>query len=103
MARGNVVVARVVRVPRDGTGDPPTTAAGLRALTAPTVLDAAAKVLEADEVDVVAYASTTTGYAAGFDAEDAMVSRLSTLLGMPVVATCTAAVEALLLLGVERV
>lgn len=95
------LVTRVVRVSR-GDGDPPTTPPALRALTTPAVLDDAAEPL-ADSIDAVGYASTTSAYAIGFDAETAMVSRLATRLGVPVVATCTSAVQALRVLDVERV
>jgi maleate isomerase len=102
MAPGRVVT-RVVRV-SDGRGDdPPTTPAGLRALTATAVLDVAAKAFETMSIQVVGYASTTSGYAIGFDAETAMVARLSARLGIPVVGTCASAVDALRVVGVDRV
>jgi maleate isomerase len=102
MAPGRVVT-RVVHVSDGGGDDPPSTPAGLRAVTAAPVLDVAAKAFEASSVQVVGYASTTSAYAIGFGAETAMVSRLSARLGVPVVATCASAVDALRLLGVERV
>jgi len=67
------------------------------------VPDVAAKAFETSSVQVVGYASTTSAYAIGFGAETALVSRLSARLGVPVVATCASAVDALRLLGVERV
>jgi maleate isomerase len=99
IAHGRVVtrVARVVE------SDPPTTAPVLRALTAPAVLDRAADTLLNDSIDAVAYASTTSAYVIGFDAETAMVARLASRLALPVVATCGSAVLALRLLGVDRI
>ncbi len=102
MAPGRLDI-RVVRVPSGAGGDPPTTPRALRAVTAVPVLDDAAKTLVLDSIDVVGYASTTSAYAIGFDAETAMVSRLSALAGVPVAATCASAVLALRVLDVERV
>jgi maleate isomerase len=103
MARGRVVT-RVVRVSTVGPeGGPPATPTGLRELTAAPLLDNAATMLAGESVDVIGYASTTSAYVIGFDEEAAMVSRLSTLLDVPVGATCASAVLALRVLGVERV
>jgi maleate isomerase len=106
MAPGMTI--RVVRVPVEvgaaGTaGAPPTSPAGLRALTAPPVLDEAVELVLAEPVDVIAYASTSSAYALGFDGEFAMLARLSRRTGVPVVGTCAAAVRALRLLGAQRV
>ncbi len=100
MATG-CLATRVVHV--GPPGDPPTTPTVLRALTAAPVLDEAANVLLAEFIDAVAYASTTSAYVIGFDAELAMVSRLATRLAVPVVSTCASAVQALRVLEVERV
>jgi maleate isomerase len=54
-------------------------------------------------LNVVAYASTTSAYAIGFDAETATLSRLAARLGVPVVGTCASAVLAFQTLGVERI
>jgi maleate isomerase len=104
MAPGRVAT-RVVRVRSDacGTGrDPPATPAALSALTVEAVLDRAADELRQDPLDAVAYASTTSAYAIGPDVEAAMVARLERRVGVPVVATCQAAVLALRVLAVER-
>lgn len=94
----------VTRVARIAESDPPTTAPGLRALTTPTVLDRAADALLLnDSIDAIAYASTTSAYAIGFEAETAMVSRLASRLALPVVSTCESAVLALRDLGVDRI
>jgi Arylmalonate decarboxylase len=106
MAPGRVVTC-VARISSDGAavgvGATPTTLSGLRALTAPRFLDAAADMLGRGSVDVIGYASTSSAYAIGFDAEAAVVSRLSQQVGIPVVATCASAVLALHLLDVERI
>lgn len=81
----------------------PTTSSALRALTVPPFLDRAVEILLAESVDVIGYASTTSAYVIGFDAEATMVSRLSALARAPVVATGSSAVHALAVLDVERV
>jgi maleate isomerase len=97
-------VARVSAGPAAaGGGAEPTTPAGLRALTAPPLLDEAAELLGRGSVDAIGYASTSSGYAIGFDAEAALVTRLSRRVGIPVLATCTSAVLALRALDVERI
>jgi maleate isomerase len=90
MARGlvDVTVARIA------TDDP--------AEVSDRRLDEAAERLAARPIDVLAYASTSFAYAAGFDAEAALLSRLSRLVGVPVAATCASAVLALRVLGVAR-
>jgi maleate isomerase len=106
MAHGRVVTC-VARVPADaaavGAGANPTTPAGLRALTAPPFLDAAAEMLGRGSLDAIGYASTSSAYAIGFDAEAGVVSRLSRRIGIPVLATCASAVLALRVLDVERI
>jgi maleate isomerase len=84
MAPGRVVTC-VVRVPGDAS------------------LDAAVDMLGLGALDVIGYASTSSAYAIGFDAEAAVVSKLSRRVGVPVVATCASAVRALRLLAVERI
>lgn len=98
MAPGRLVT-RVVCV----SSDDPTTPAALRALTAASVLDDAAERLRTASIDAVAYASTTSAYVIGFEAETAIVSRLEARLAVPVVATCASAVRALRVLDLERV
>jgi maleate isomerase len=73
----------------------------LRALTAYPILDEAAMTLARDPVDVIGYASTSSAYAIGFDAEAAVALRLSRRVGIPVLATCASAVLALRVLGVR--
>jgi maleate isomerase len=104
MAPGRIVLC-VARVPATGAvvGANPTRPTELRALTAASILDQAAALLARGSVDVIGYASTSSGYALGFDAEAAVASRLSRRLGIPVVATCASAVLALRVLDVKRV
>jgi maleate isomerase len=107
MAPGRVVSC-VVRIPSDaatvvGPGGSPTSPSGLRALTAPELIDPATELLGRAPVDAIGYASTSTSYAIGFDAEEALLSRLSRRVGIPVLATCASAVLALRVLGVDRI
>jgi maleate isomerase len=107
MAPGRIetLVSRI-RVPdSDGSasGAPPTTPSGLRALTDPSALDEAAAAFAGGSVDVLGYASTSTAYAIGFDAEVALQERLSQRWGLPVVDTSVSAVLALQALHVGRV
>jgi maleate isomerase len=78
------------------------TATELRALTA-SPLDEAAATFDGSTVDAIAYASTTSAYAIGFEVEQALVSRLAERLGTPVASTCASAVLALHILGAERI
>jgi maleate isomerase len=107
MAPGRVVSC-VARIPSNaatvvGPGGSPTIPSGLRALTAPELIDPAAEMLGRAPIDAIGYASTSSAYAIGFDAEVALLSRLSRRVGIPVVATCASAVLALRVLGVERI
>jgi maleate isomerase len=102
MAPGRVVTC-VARVPADDVRADPTTLPGLRALAASPVLDQAAATFERGSLDALGYASTSSAYAIGFDAEEELVARLAGRLGIPVAATCASAVLALHVLGVERV
>ena len=105
MAPGRLTtrVARIMSTAEAGGGDGPVSPAALAALTTAPSLDRAAGQLLTDPVDVIGYASTTSAYAIGFDAEMAMVWRLSQLTGCPVAATCASTVRALGVLQVERV
>jgi maleate isomerase len=107
MAPGQVVT-RVSRILAPGadvsaSGTPPTTPSGLRALTAPAVLDAAAGVFARGSVDVIGYASTSTGYALGLAAEAAMLERLAERWRVPVAGASHSAGAAFRALDVERV
>jgi maleate isomerase len=96
------ITIRVVRI-RESTEEPPTSPVDLRTLTAAPVLDEAIELAMAEPFDAIAYASTTSAYAIGFDDEVAMLARLSRRTGIPVVGTCASAVRALRLLNVRRI
>jgi maleate isomerase len=107
MAPGRLAT-RVVRVPvrasDAGTlGGPPASTAALSELTSSRFLDEAADALAEASLDVLAYASTSSAYAIGFDAERAMLSRLAARLCTPAVGTCGSAVLAFETLGIERI
>jgi maleate isomerase len=104
MAPGRLAT-RIVRVSAEASGRLPSAAAldELTAATATPILERAAGELLTGPVDVIGYASTTSAYTIGFDAEMAMTSRLSQLTGRPVAATCTSAVQALRVLRLDRV
>lgn len=103
MASGRVAT-RLARVTGTaGAGGGPVSPAELAALAAAPFPDRAAGQLLTGPVDVIGYASTTSAYAIGFDAEMALVSRLSRLTGLAVAATCASAVHALRVLHAERV
>jgi maleate isomerase len=106
MAHGRVatLVSRVVAPGTDvsGAGEPPTSPSGLRELTDPSALDEGVAAF-GGSVDAIGYASTSTGYAIGFDAEAAMLERLSQRSGLPVAGTSLSAGAALRALHVQRV
>jgi maleate isomerase len=88
--------------PNTGGGASPRRPVGRRAMT-DARLDEAAERLAAGGIDAIGYASTSYAYTAGFANEAAMVSRLSRGAGVPVAATCAAAVLALRTLDIRRV
>lgn len=100
MAPG-LVTTHVAHLHPPGT-TPPTTADGLVTLTDPAVLNAGINRLPLDQVDVLAHASTTTGYAIGYSAESSLVAELSRRSGLPVASTTHAAVRALHAFEVRR-
>jgi maleate isomerase len=107
MAPGQVFT-RLSRIPASdadvaGPGTPPTSPSGLRGLTAPSTLDTAAAAFPLGSVDALGYASTSTGYAIGFDAEAALVERLSHQWRLPVASTSHSAVAAMRAFDVQRV
>jgi maleate isomerase len=105
MAALQVVVARIAR--RDDTigtiRQPPSAAADLRTLATLSAMRPAVDSLLEASVDVIAYASTTSGYAIGHAAEVDLVGRLRQLAGVPVVTSGLAATQALKAFGVRRV
>jgi maleate isomerase len=99
-----VVVARVPAP--DSAGEsvgPPVTASGLRAAATTASLADVGTHFGNTPVDVLAYASTTTGYALGHAPELELVARLEEATGLPVVTSATAAVQALSWSGARRV
>ena len=92
----------VSRIRAPGDGEPPTSPDGLRALATSAAVDAAAALLPAS-VEVLAFASTSTGYAIGHDAESALVERLRERWALPVCATSPSAVSALRSHHIERI
>jgi len=94
------LVERVVHL---ADSEPTGTAPVPRALTAPAVLDPAVEKLPDDSLDAVAYASTTSAYVIGFDAETAMSARIAARLALPAASTGVAAVRALRSLALERI
>ncbi len=82
---------------RDGPDYSPGPGAGLRQ---PPQLDEAAASLSAAPIDVIAFGFTSSAYVIGAEGEAAMIDRLrQRSRGLPVVATSTAALKALRLLG----
>ena len=75
---------------------------GLRTQAGAAVLDEAASAL-LPTVDVLAFASTSSGYALGHDEESALVKRLRERRGVPVCAASLAAVSALRSRHVKRI
>lgn len=106
MAPGHIAVS-VARIRAPGAADgepapPPSSPDGLRALTASTVLDEAVDSLDPESLDAIAYASTSTAYVLGHDAETELLDRLSRTYEIPAASTSAAAVTALRRLGVAR-
>jgi maleate isomerase len=86
-----------------GGMDPTVPNDAVRAFAAPPHLDDAADLLASAPIHAVAYGFTSSAYLLGVQAEAAMVARLQQRThGIPVVATCSAAVEALHALEVHR-
>jgi maleate isomerase len=104
-ARLDVVVARISRrgdttvtIPK-----PPSAAVHLRTLATPSALRPAVASLREASVDVIAYASTTSGYAIGHPAEVNLIRCLGHVAGVPVVTSGLAATQALKAFGVHRI
>jgi maleate isomerase len=100
-----LIDTRICRIPATHATaiEPPTSPSALRALATPTALQDAAASVAGGSIDAFAYASTSTGYAIGHDAEAALVDTLSQRQGVPADATSTAAVTALRVMAIERV
>jgi maleate isomerase len=95
-----------VRIPVSSTSDdgaPPTSPDGLRALATPAAINEAASALRPGSVEVLAFASTSSGYAIGYDAESALLEQLRDRWDVPVCATSLSAVSALRSHHIERI
>jgi maleate isomerase len=78
--------------------------APVRAFAQPPFVDDAAELLAAAPLDAIAFGFTSSAYVIGADGEAEMVARLKTRTrGIPVVASCAAAVDGLHALGVGRI
>lgn len=102
-ARLDVIVARVPGRGDTGATNPPSRAAELRLLATPSALRPPIASLHRPSVDVIAYASTTSGYAIGPAAEASLTRHLRQLAGVPIVTSGLAAIQALRTFGVRRV
>ena len=90
-------------IPAMAPGRVVTHVARLSARAAGADLDEAADLIGPAGVDVIGYASTSSAYAIGFEAEVAFVSSLSRRVDLPAAATCASCVQALRVLAVARV
>lgn len=87
-----------------GAMDPTIAHAPVRAFAEPPYVDDAAGLLAAAPVNAIGFGFTSSSYLIGPEAEQAMIIRLQErTYGIPVVATCSAAVSALKTLGARRV
>jgi maleate isomerase len=87
-----------------GVMDPTIPLAPVRAFAEPPHLDDAAELLAAAPLRAITYGFTSSAYVIGAEGEAEMVARLERRTrGIPVVATCRAAVEGLRVLGARRI
>jgi maleate isomerase len=78
--------------------------APVRTFAEPPHLDNAAELLAAAPLKAITYGFTSSAYVIGVEGEDEMIARLERRTrGIPVVATCKAAVEGLRVLGARRI
>src|SRR3712207_8834732 len=86
-----------------GVMDPTIPLAPVRAFAEPPHLDNAAELLAAAPLDAIVYGFTSSAYVIGEKGEAEMIARLERRTrGIPVVATCRAAVEGLRVLRSEE-
>lgn len=87
-----------------GGMDPTIPLAPVRGFAEPPEVDDAAELLAAAPLDAIAFGFTSSAYVIGAAGEAEMIARLQQRTrGVPVVATCAAAVDALRVLGVARI
>jgi maleate isomerase len=94
-----LVSTTVSRIRAGGLGE----AAGLRDMAGDDVVDEAVSAFPPGSADVLAYASTSTAYVLGHDAETRLVDRISRQWTVPACSASMSAVEALRSLDVARV
>ena len=103
------VAIHATRVPfgamaAEGVMDPTIPLAPVRAFAEPPHLDDAAELLAAAPLNAITYGFTSSAYVIGEKGEAEMIARLERRTrGIPVVATCMAAVEGLRVLGARRI
>src|ERR671915_1194236 len=103
------VAIHATRVPfgamaAEGVMDPTIPLAPVRAFAEPPHLDDAAELLAAAPLKAITYGFTSSAYVIGVEGEAGMIARLERRTrGIPVVATCKAAVEGLRVLGARRI
>jgi maleate isomerase len=104
-----VVRIHATRVPfgairAGGEMDPTIPLAPVRAFAEPPHVDDATELLAAAPIHAIAFGFTSSAYVTGGDPEAAMLQRLRTRSrGLPVVAPCASIVQALRVLGAERI
>jgi maleate isomerase len=87
-----------------GAMDPTISLAPVRAFAEPPHVDDAVELLAAAPLQAIAFGFTSSAYVIGHQGEKAMIRRLvERSRGIPVVAPCDGAVDALRELGVERI
>lgn len=103
--RVTTAVSRILLPDPGGAGPAPApdSPRDLRLAALPSAVDEAAAAFQGASIDAVAYASTTSGYAIGFDAEVTLVEGLHQRWALPVGSSCLAAVSALRAYGIGRV
>ncbi len=104
MSAGRVttVVSRI-SLTAAGSGAEATSLDNLRRGMLPSALDEAAAAFPDGSIDALAYASTSSGYVIGADAEATLVQRLQDEWALPVSSSSLAAVHALRAYGIDRV
>jgi maleate isomerase len=105
---GKQLVVRIARVPApggtlDAPGTPPACPAGLRAIATPAALNLVAATDALESVSAIGYASTTTGYVIGPDAERDLLEQVAHRCGVPVAGTAIATTTAFQAFDVDRV
>ena len=100
--RVRVTVARIRSLENVAGTESTAGPTALRALTRPEAVDGDAACFGDGSVDVVAHASTTTGYVLGVRSEAELLERLATRCAVPVVGSAGAGADALRACGPHR-